>query len=82
MYRGNKAASIINRLIICLIILIISNIVCMIVTSYSYNKNFKAGDNYRATVNDISKHSERVETSYDEDGDLDTTTYTTYSNNK
>lgn len=53
----------------------------MIIISYSYNKNFKSGDNYRATVNDISKHSERVETSYDEDGDLDTATYTTYKVN-
>ena len=46
-----------------------------------YNKNFKAGDNYKAAVVDISKHSEREVTSYDEDGDSDTTTYITYKVN-
>lgn len=81
MNRSSKLASVMVRLVVCLIILIISNIISVIFMIYSYNKNFKAGDNYKATVVDISRHSEREVTSYDEDGDSDTTTYITYKVN-
>lgn len=78
IYKEDVKREMVVRLAICLAILLVSNIISIVQLSYSYKKNFKAGDTYRATVNDIQEHSERVETSYDEDGDLDTTTYTTY----